>query len=262
MNPVSLLFHDIYLTDPRESGFASAAADRYKLPLSDFDAQLEGLADTANPFVITVDDGGVSYYTLMAERLEARGWRGHCFVSTGMIGQPGFLTPAQIRELDARGHVIGSHSVTHPARFSACSYEQMRGEWTDSRKTLEDILGHAVTVASVPGGYYSKRVAQSAAQSGLRVLFNSEPTTAVQQSADLQVVGRYTIRRGDPNDAARKLAAPEPWARYAAWASWNAKGIVKPLLGPSYRRVADWVLATRPRSAEAPGAEGTRATWS
>ena len=281
MNPVSLLFHDIYLTDPRESGFVSAAADRYKLPLPDFDAQIEGVAAVcgappvlaidlvrgaqfpADPFLITVDDGGLSYYTLMAERLETRGWRGHCFVSTGMIGQAGFMTPAQIRELDARGHLIGSHSVTHPARFSACSYEQMCGEWRDSRKTLEDILGHAVTVASVPGGYYSKRVAQSAAQCGIRVLFNSEPTTALQHSAGLVIVGRYTIRLGDPHDAARKLVAPVPWARYAAWASWNAKGIVKPLLGPSYRRVADWVLAAgRPRSAEAEGAGGrTRASW-
>lgn len=257
MNPVSLLFHDIYLTDPRESGFASAAADRYKLPVRDFDAQLEGLADLARlrqgyrgspvqagPFLITVDDGGVSYYTLMADRLESRGWLGHCFVSTGMIGKPGFMTPGQIRELDARGHTIGSHSVTHPARFSACSDGQMRMEWTDSRKTLEDILGHEVSVASVPGGYYSKRVAQNAVESGVTVLFNSEPTTTLQHVQALRIVGRYTIRLGDPNDIARKLVA-QPWARYAAWASWNAKGIVKPLLGPSYRRVADWVLAPR-----------------
>src|SRR5688572_24007431 len=74
---VSLLFHDVYTSDPRESGFASAAADRYKLSVAAFDAQLEGLASVRDrPFVITVDDGGVSYYTLLADRLDARGWRG------------------------------------------------------------------------------------------------------------------------------------------------------------------------------------------
>ena len=31
MRTVSLLFHDVYAADPRESGFASDAADRYKL---------------------------------------------------------------------------------------------------------------------------------------------------------------------------------------------------------------------------------------
>ena len=44
MQAVSLLFHDVYVADPRESGFASATADRYKLSGADFDAQLESLA--------------------------------------------------------------------------------------------------------------------------------------------------------------------------------------------------------------------------
>lgn len=261
MHLVSLLFHDVYLEDPRESGFPSAAADRYKLRLPDFEAQLDGLKDIGRTFTITVDDGGVSYYTLMADRLEARGWRAHCFVSTGMIDRPAFLSPGQIRELDARGHVIGSHSVTHPARFSACTPARMRDEWSHSRMALEDILGHEVTVASVPGGYYSTRVAETAAEAGLTVLFNSEPTTAVRDAHGLQIIGRYTIREGDPADTSARLVGPAPWARRTAWASWNAKGLVKPLLGPSYRRVADWVLAGRP-SARRSVREGGRPTWS
>jgi hypothetical protein len=44
MQTVSLLFHDVYAADPRESGFGSPAADRYKLPLGQFDEQLAGLA--------------------------------------------------------------------------------------------------------------------------------------------------------------------------------------------------------------------------
>ena len=100
MNVVSLLFHDVYASKPRESGFRSPAADRYKLSVPDFEAQLDGLAAvnvetpwlahefaTAGesripipasriPAVITFDDGGESYYTLAAERLEALGWRG------------------------------------------------------------------------------------------------------------------------------------------------------------------------------------------
>jgi len=124
MRAISLLFHDVYETSPDESGFLSAAANRYKLRLADFDAQLEGVAQVRSdapivvnpsggskeqdpPYVVTVDDGGVSYHTIIAGRLEQRGWRGHCFVSTDFIGQRGFLTADQIRDLDARGHVIG-----------------------------------------------------------------------------------------------------------------------------------------------------------
>ena len=268
MRLVSLLFHDVYEKDPRESGFASDAADRYKLPVAHFDAHLAGLQEICGaglhgpprgpqgsaphqegfvPFRITFDDGGVSYYTHIADRLEAFGWRGSCFVTTDCIGTRGFLDAAQIRELDARGHVIGSHSASHPTRFSALNRDQMREEWTRSRGVLEDILGHAVDVASVPGGYFSTAVAQSADEAGLRTLFTSEPTTTPWTENQCALIGRFTIRRGHGPDVARKLVAPAPWTRGSAWATWNAKGLVKPLLGPTYMRVADWLLASQKR---------------
>jgi peptidoglycan/xylan/chitin deacetylase (PgdA/CDA1 family) len=178
---------------------------------------------------------------MLAERLEARGWRGYCFVSTNQIGVRGFLDARQIRELDRRGHLIGSHSASHPTRFSACTPEQMREEWTVSRKVLQDILGHDVAVASVPGGYYSKAVARSAAASGVRMLFTSEPVTRLDDVGGCIVAGRFTIRRGDPPAMSRRLLEPAPWARLRAWTTWNAKGLAKPILGPAYMRVADLV---------------------
>jgi len=245
MRGVSLLFHDVYATDPRESGFASDAADRYKLSAFDMDAQLDGLASLPadrHPFRITVDDGGVSYYTLLADRLETAGWRGHCFVSTDHIGTRGFLDARQIRELDARGHVIGSHTASHPHRFSACSVDRMRQEWSDSRRVLEDLLGHEVSMASVPGGSYSSTVARTARDAGLRMLFTSEPVTTVHNALGCSVHGRFTIRRGDAPDMARRLVLSARSARWAAWARWNAKGLVKPILGSTYGRTADVVL--------------------
>jgi hypothetical protein len=55
MRILSLLFHDVYATDPRESGFASIAADRYKLSAPAFDAQLAGLAGVRRdmPMLVT-----------------------------------------------------------------------------------------------------------------------------------------------------------------------------------------------------------------
>lgn len=242
MPAISLLFHDVYERDPLESGFASDAAARYKLPLAAFDAHLDSAGSVNDAsFLITVDDGGLSYYTIVADRLESRGWRGHCFVSTDLIGSQGFLDATQIRELDARGHVIGSHSASHPTRFSACSTERMREEWTTSCRKLEDVVGHEVTVASVPGGYYSTAVARSAHDAGIRRLFNSEPVTSVRDERGCAVAGRFTVRRGDPLDICRRLLLPAPWTRWNAWARWNAKGLIKPVLGPGYMRVADVV---------------------
>ena len=269
MRAISLLFHDVYADSAAESGFMSDAAHRYKLSVADFDAQLAGISDAradapvaagfllrpsrhslapATPFLMTFDDGGESYYTRVAERLERRGWPGHCFVTTNFIGQQGFLNRQQIRALAERGHVIGSHSASHPARFNTLSYGDMVSEWSRSRQILEDILAETVDVASVPGGYYSPAVARAAAEAGIRLLFTSEPETSVDVRDGCAIVGRFTIRRGDRHDAARRLVAPAPWARSLAWASWNAKGLVKPVLGQSYIRLSDWLLTPRTSS--------------
>jgi peptidoglycan/xylan/chitin deacetylase (PgdA/CDA1 family) len=286
---VSLLFHDVYRTDPADSGFGSEAAHRYKLSLADFTAQLDRVAavrqdsailvdghgeDGARadapaprpprgeertgsasaqplaashslPWLITFDDGGVSYHTLIADQLESRGWRGHCFVSTDFTGRHGFLDAAQLRDLHARGHVIGSHSASHPARFSTLPYPAMVAEWRQSRDTLEDLLGAPVTVASVPGGYFSPAVARAAHEAGITVLFTSEPETTIEVDRGLTVIGRFTIRHGDAPDTASRFVQPAAWARTGAWVSWNAKALVKPVLGPSYMRVSDWIHALR-----------------
>jgi peptidoglycan/xylan/chitin deacetylase (PgdA/CDA1 family) len=250
MQPVSLLFHDVFISEPSESGFVSPAADRYKLSVIEFDAQLAGLScrsrdrdqETAKADLrLTFDDGGASFYTIVADKLETRGMRGWCFVTSGCIGRHGFLTAAQIRELDSRGHLIGSHSVSHPSRFSTLSREAMKTEWTGSRRALEDILGRAVTVASVPGGYFSRDVALTAAECGLLLLFNSEPVTSGYLIESCTIAGRFTVRSGAPSDFSTRLVRRAPWTRSREWASWNAKGLVKPLLGSAYPRVADWI---------------------
>jgi peptidoglycan/xylan/chitin deacetylase (PgdA/CDA1 family) len=262
MSTVTLLFHDVYLSTPAESGFVSRLADRYKLTAEAFDAQLDGVARaratvttvrrregwpaTASPqCLISVDDGGCSYFNVIADRLETRGWRGHCFVSTEFIGQSRFLSAPQIRELHRRGHVIGSHSASHPARFSACTDERMRAEWSRSRKVLEDLIGARVAVGSVPGGYFSAAVARTAAEAGLELLFTSEPTARLHRDGPCAAAGRFAIRRGSPPNFSYRLFASPAAARWWAWADWNAKKVAKFVLRSSYVRLAD-ALADRP----------------
>jgi len=265
MQLVSLLFHDVYRRAPGESGFRSPSADRYKLTAGELLSQLRGLVAARRdrpilatelpdprgrdrvPFLITVDDGGVSYHRILAGHLEDLGWRGHAFVSTDFIGQPGFLTASEIRDLDVRGRVIGSHSASHPPRFSWCRRQDMLNEWTKSRQVLEDVLGHTAPVASLPGGYFSSTVAETAAEAGIKVLFTSEPVTRTQRKDACTIVGRFAIRSGADADFSRKLVEPAGWTRSEEWASWQVKGLLKPVLGSFYSRLADR-FAPRPRT--------------
>jgi peptidoglycan/xylan/chitin deacetylase (PgdA/CDA1 family) len=246
----------VYERSPEESGFPGLAAARYKLPRDRFEALLANLAgarsappvllpaapgggpDRGLPFAMTVDDGGLSYYTIVADRLEALGWRGHCLVTTDYVGRRGFLDRRQLRELHARGHVIGSHSASHPRRLSACSWPAMLREWTDSRQVLAHVLGADVVVGSVPGGFLSERVARAAGEAGLRVLFTSEPRTRVDQRAGCALVGRFTIRPGQGLDVARRLATGDRSVRGGQWLSWNVKKLLKTCLGERYVRLA------------------------
>ena len=251
MHRVTLLFHDVFVDEPAESGFRSAAADRYKLSLTRFEQHLSGLAglpNTALPFALTFDDGGASFYTTVADRLERFGWRAQCFVPTNFIGRPGFLTRQQLRELDARGHHIGAHSASHPLRISACSPAELRHEWNESVWELEDILGRPVHSGSVPGGYYSTAVAEAAVEAGLTTLFTSEPVTRPRQVGPCVIHGRFAIRAHDAPQFSARLAGRAPWPRWRAWADWNAKALCKTMLGPSYMRVADWLMAERSTS--------------
>jgi peptidoglycan/xylan/chitin deacetylase (PgdA/CDA1 family) len=61
------------------------------------------------------------------------------------------LSWADVREMVALGHEIGSHSVTH-ANFAAITAEEAWRELVDSKKTLEDQLARAVHWFAYPFG--------------------------------------------------------------------------------------------------------------
>jgi peptidoglycan/xylan/chitin deacetylase (PgdA/CDA1 family) len=186
------------------------------------------------PVFVTVDDGYVSGFTYIAPELEKLGWRGHFFVTTNWIGRPGFLDRQHIRELHQRGHLIGSHSCSHPEQMSNLSWEELLREWGDSCALLSDLIGAPTTVASVPGGYYSQKVGQAAAASGIKVLFTSEPTATAQFVNGCRVLGRYTVHRSTPPDVVGAIAAGMKWPRYQQAAIWFFNKAAKRVAGRWY----------------------------
>jgi len=256
---IALEYHDVVPAgDFSSSGFSGPGADSYKLTADSFEAHLAALAaaacvvdrtgeklvdaaastgdSTPARVLLTFDDGGRSAITEIAPRLETRGWRGHFFMTTSQIGAPGFLGTDDLRELHARGHVVGSHSHSHPVRMSAVGAEGLRREWSESVQILSDILGTPVRTASVPGGYFSRVVAETAEDAGLQRLFTSEPTSRPFRVDSCTVLGRYTLRRDDPGSLAADLVAAAHGARVRQWSIWNAKKVLKALGGESYLR--------------------------
>jgi glycosyltransferase involved in cell wall biosynthesis/peptidoglycan/xylan/chitin deacetylase (PgdA/CDA1 family) len=254
-----LMYHDVLDGSNREpSGWTGRAADRYKLALPAFEQHLDVIAagvgivgllgeDGDGPDVaITFDDGGSSAL-LIADVLERRGWRGHFFVTTSRIGTPGFLDAEGVRALVRRGHVVGSHSHTHPTYLAQLSVSALRQEWERSRDVLDELLGAPPVIASVPGGMYSTEVGRAAERAGYRLLLTSEPHAPVVQLGDLTVVGRWTVWS---NTGSRTVAGyirgdrlTQNWARF----QWLIKVTAK-RLAPRLYRIATGAAAVRPAS--------------
>lgn len=190
------------------------------------------------PFLLTFDDGGMSAHTHIAELLENYGWVGHFFITVNEIGQPAFMTAEHIRDLQRRGHVVGSHSCSHPERMARLSWDQLVAEWGKSVESLSAILGVPVTVASVPNGYYSATVAQAASQVGITSLFTSEPTTRTEHVGACRVLGRYIVRRGVRAQVAAEIVAGSFAPRLRQSVFWNLKKVPKVLLGDSYAQMS------------------------
>ena len=253
---IALEYHDVVREGWwDESGFPGPAAATYKLSVERFAAHLEALSNARVPVtasmpgnarvpgvVLTFDDGGVGYLTHAADLLEQHGWRGVVFMTTSRIDKPGFLSGRDLRALRDRGHVIGSHSRNHPPRMSALPPADIDAEWRTSLSDLQDVLGNAVTVASVPGGYHSRRVAELAAANGITTLFTSEPEARIRLVDGCRVVGRYTLRSASTPDYAARLVGPSPVTRTAQWAQWNAKKLAKAVGGKHYLRIRETIL--------------------
>ena len=243
------MYHDIINEGAEDdSGFPGADAALYKVTLASFAAHLAALTTGYQPvdLALTFDDGGASA-RVAADLLEARHLRGSFFVTADYIGRRGFVDAGTMRDLQRRGHLVGSHSCSHPLRMGACSSSQLRDEWTRSHAIISDILGTSISTASVPGGDYTPRVGEAAARAGFTTLFTSEPTPAVHTLGDLVVRGRYTIQRWTSAATAAALAHGSFWPAARQALLWNAKKATKRIGGERYLQMRGWLVG---RSAE------------
>jgi len=248
MKAMSLAYHDVDDGNSAPDPDIRPAAAFYTLSRRRFREHLRSIAEqhaavgvirgfrlwrNPVPAFLTFDDGAATAFCA-ADELEKQGWRGHFFITTNWIGRSGFLDHHHLRELRERGHVIGSHSCSHPARMSHLVWNQLCKEWSESQAVLSDLLGEPVKVASVPDGYYSQNVGQAAAAAGLEVLFTSEATAASHVIDGCLILGRYLIHWDTHAEAAGAIAAGRLWPRCKQTMFWECKKVCKGMMGQSY----------------------------
>jgi peptidoglycan/xylan/chitin deacetylase (PgdA/CDA1 family) len=254
MRAIALEYHDVIVGDDFDSsGYPGAGPASYKLADADFEEHLRSIAQAVDhapvtvsrlldgtagacPFFLTFDDGGRSAHSYIADSLEKRGWRGHFLVTGDPVGTKTFMSPSELRELHSRGHVIGTHSFSHPHMMGMLSRAQLLDEWRRGAAVLSDILGEEIVVASIPGGFSRRIVAETAAEAGIKLLFTSDPTVRCREVEGCLTLGRFSIRRGTSARTAAALASRAVAPRLGQFLLYSFLGMMRSIGGDYYTK--------------------------
>lgn len=242
MKPIVLMYHDVYEVNSAESGFDTPGARHYKIDKTTFVEHVKAITQYCEAnglrkenIVFTFDDGGLSFYTIIAPILEEYDWRGVFFFSTKYIGTEGFMTSSQIADLHQRGHIIGSHSHHHRV-LTEFSLEEVKMEIGQSVSILSEIIGEHITTISIPNGCYSRAILDIALKDGLKTIYTSKPTTKEELYKGGVMIGRYSITYNTTADDILKILT-QPSLRKKMELKYNVLQLVKGILGKNYSRL-------------------------
>jgi peptidoglycan/xylan/chitin deacetylase (PgdA/CDA1 family) len=256
---LALTLHDVTsAADPDSSGFPGPSAAHYKLGPRAFAEHLDAIgAAGLEPSLVTApragadlrlhltfDDGGSSALEHVAPELARRGWRAHFFVTTAELDRPAFLRRSELGQLAREGHLVGSHAHSHRP-LTRLPRDELREELRRSKGILEEALDAPVVALAAPGGFFTARVAEAAAEEGYAHVFNSEPWLRVRSVGGLAVYGRFALVAGStPAETAAlcRLSSPLLLRKRAGW---TARKSARRTLGPIYAHARDVILAQR-----------------
>ncbi len=192
-------------------------------------------------FVLSFDDGYLTDYTVAFARLAERGWPGCFFVVAGQVGAARALGWRELREMAAAGMEIGSHSLTHPFLHHA-SPEQIRREFGESKRILEDGLGQAVHFASLPRGSAAPGMGALIKELGYRAFCTSEPGL-VSVRTDPYEIPRIAVKQRTTPGFLRQVCAGNRFTLATLQSMHAVKKVGKQLVGAERWRQIRGVLS-------------------
>jgi peptidoglycan/xylan/chitin deacetylase (PgdA/CDA1 family) len=202
-----LMYHELELPG-RDLCQSDPGYTRYIVTAFDFESQMlylkglgfEGVSvgraiefNSGSKVAITFDDGCETDLITAAPVLTRLGFRATFYATGGFLGQRGYMSTAQLRELSDAGFEIGCHSMTHPY-LSDLDSAGLHREIVGAKAHLEQIIGRKVEHFSCPGGRFDNRVVEIAKQAGFRTLATSRPHLN-HRNSDLHRLGRNTVLR-------------------------------------------------------------------
>ena len=172
----------------------SKGAKDYIVPVADFKAQMQMLADSGyhtilpdqlyaylntgaalpkKPIMLTFDDTDLDQYTVAAPELEKHGYKGVFFIMTVSIGRHGkqpYMDKTQIKSLSDRGHAIASHTWDHH-NVKKYAGQDWVTQIEEPTKELEEITGKPIKYFAYPFGLWNPQAIPELKKRGMIAAF-------------------------------------------------------------------------------------------
>lgn len=159
--------------------------------------------------VLTFDDGYVDNYTLMYPILKKYGFKATIFVITNTVdNSSGYLTSAQLKELESNGISIESHTVYH-SKLETLSNQNQLEEMKNSKLFLEGLLNKKVDYIAYPFGSYNDVTLQAAKEAGYTMAFSMDRGWSKTNNGIYKLHRVYISAFYDMNTFVKRVTNPQ-----------------------------------------------------
>jgi peptidoglycan/xylan/chitin deacetylase (PgdA/CDA1 family) len=122
---------------------------------------------------LSFDDGNWSDVNTALPELLARGLTATFFIVPGWLGEPGFMSKQDLREIVAAGMPVGNHGLQHH-NWTTLEPSRLEHETTQGRRLLEELSGSEVNTLAIPFGAYDDAVLDSLRRQGYEYVYTSD----------------------------------------------------------------------------------------
>lgn len=203
----------------------------------------QGPMGQAPGVALTFDDGHESNFAAYAE-IARRGGSADLFINPSLVGQRGFLSWAQLRELAAQGASIQSHGQRH-VFLDELPAAEVRREPSLSRRHIADELGIAPSLFAPPNGRLPADGVQLACDQGYAAVCSSQ--VGVWRETRQREIPRFAVLAGTPESQLRGWLTRSPWVMTRSHARAALLRSAKRVLGnQTYRALRSRLLLESP----------------
>lgn len=191
---IILCFHDICIGE--NEGLFSISYSRFEEIIVRYSEQFISLDEISakNGLVLTFDDAYFNVFSLAYPLLKSLKIPFTVFMSTDFIGKAGYLDENAIETLSKDPLcIIGAHMCSH-RKTREMNKEEIKREWVDSKKIIEELISKPVSYAALPYGSIES-CSKSSIKIGLHCGYEKIATTLAYPYKCGRVIPRFVYSR-------------------------------------------------------------------